>query len=639
MTKHSAHRPRQPLLHDALVTIAAPTQVWSRHTGDMVLPIDGVYHADVRHMKDIRLTCGHSGIEWIGVTEVPTDVRDDVVVRTVVATGLLRDADNDDADPKLRLERSRTVRPGAIEETYTVISRLADPVELSLGLDVSVDFAPMDQIKDGRLRESSVTVTAEDGSVHAGDGGAECRLVFGGAGVTVDGRSIAARWTMTVPAGGSASVTWSGAMSDPRLVVAPAVSRWTHTPVGPCDPDLVRWTEQAARDLDALRLTLPGGNDEFFAAGAPWFFTLFGRDSLWTARLLLPEHRDIALSTLRVLASMQGTRCDASTAEQPGKILHELRAGALELPQEGLVLPPIYYGSVDSTLLWILLLGDLWRGGAEPEEIRAFIPGLRAALNWMTEYGDGDGDGFIDYIDLTGQGLSNQGWKDSGDSVQWRDGTIAEGPIALCEVQAYAYEAAIVGADILEWAGEKAPGSSPEGLRAWAGDLKERFAEAFWVTTPEGRYPAIALDGHKRAVDTLTSNIGHLLGTGILDHADERHVAELVAGPSMSSGFGIRTMSSGAGGYWPLSYHGGSVWAHDTAIIAVGLERAGLHHQAMDVAHALARTAACFGYRMPELFSGDSAHEVARPAPYPASCRPQAWSAAAAIACAHIALA
>ena len=128
-------------------------------------------------------------------------------------------------------------------------------------------------------------------------------------------------------------------------------------------------------------------------------------------------------------------------------------------------------------------------------------------------------------------------------------------------------------------------------------------------------------------------------GTGILDHADERHVAELVAGPSMSSGFGIRTMSSGAGGYWPLSYHGGSVWAHDTAIIAVGLERAGLHHQAMDVAHALARTAACFGYRMPELFSGDSAHEVARPAPYPASCRPQAWSAAAAIACAHIALA
>ncbi|MFT3945301.1 MAG: glycogen debranching N-terminal domain-containing protein [Ancrocorticia sp.] len=641
MSTHLSQRPRQPFLNDALVMIAAPSQVWSRESGNMSLPIDGVYHGDVRHLGSLTLSCEQSGIEWIGASA--SVINDDGVTRGTLFNGLLRDADNDEADPKLRLRRLRTVRAGYLEERYEVTSRLNEDVELTLSAKMTVDFTPMAQIRDGRLSEQAAAVRVEgDAVVAEGEDDVRSSLRFPGGAVVAQGRNVRSSWRVRVPASGTVTVGWSARMEDPRLVVAPPVSAWATDAVGTCgDPETRRWVTQAVQDLDALRLTLPGSTDEFFAAGAPWYFTLFGRDSLWAARLLLPESREMAISTLRVLAGMQGKIRDVSTAEEPGKILHELRAGSLELPAGGMVLPPIYFGSVDSTLLWILLLADAWRAGADPDEVRALIPALRGALHWMTEYADGDGDGFLDYIDESGHGLSNQGWKDSDDSVQWRDGTIAAGPIALCEVQAYAYEAAIAGAELLEWCADSTGGLgadiTPDFLRGWASRLKTRFHESFWVRTEEGYYPAIALDGHKRAVDTLTSNIGHLLGTGILDAEQESGIVDLLMGPSMRTGFGIRTMSSGAAGYWPLSYHGGSVWAHDSAIIAWGMERAGLHGEARELAAELAQAAASFGYRMPELHSGDSAAEVARPAPYPASCRPQAWAASAAIACAHIA--
>jgi glycogen debranching enzyme len=273
-------------------------------------------------------------------------------------------------------------------------------------------------------------------------------------------------------------------------------------------------------------------------------------------------------------------------------------------------------------------------------EVRDLLPALVRALRWIIDRGDSDGDGFLDYVDRTGRGLANQGWKDSGDSIQWRDGTLAQGPIALCEVQAYAYEAAMSGADLLEALGDDldpdlaAP--APEDLRMWAAGLRARFAEAYWVQTPEGRYPAIALDRDKRPVDTLTSNIGHLLGTGLLDPVDEAHVASLLVGPTMSSGYGIRTMSTAAAGYWPLSYHGGSVWTHDSAICAHGMARAGLWDPARRVVEGLLAAADGFAYRVPELHSGDPASATSVPTPYPAACRPQAWSAAAAIVCREI---
>jgi glycogen debranching enzyme len=453
--------------------------------------------------------------------------------------------------------------------------------------------------------------------------------------VRVDDGALVLTWDVRVDPGATTAVSWSLDLDDPSLVVHGSTlpSRIaTPSTEDLRDPRIARWMDAALGDLDGLRLTMAGHpDDEFYAAGAPWFFTLFGRDSLWAARLALAADVGIAASTLRVLARLQGDRVDVATAQQPGKIPHELRSAPLALPGEDVLLPPLYYGTVDATLLWVCLLADAFDAGMPRDEVEALVPALRAALTWMTDYGDGSGHGFIDYIDESGHGLANQGWKDSGDSIQWRDGSLAKGPIALCEVQGYAYEAAQRGADVLDALGER----GGDELRAWAAALRERFRAAYWVQTPEGRYPAIALDADQRPVDTLTSNIGHLIGTGILDTAEEAHVASLLLGESMSSGFGIRTMSTGAAGYWPLSYHGGSVWAHDTAIAVHGLSRAGLHIEALQVVEGLLAAAEGFDFRMPELYSGDASSISRQPTPYPAACRPQAWAAAAAVTCAE----
>ncbi|WP_284302052.1 amylo-alpha-1,6-glucosidase [Homoserinibacter gongjuensis] len=231
-----------------------------------------------------------------------------------------------------------------------------------------------------------------------------------------------------------------------------------------------------------------------------------------------------------------------ATAEQPGKIIHEVRRATLELPDEGVELPPHYYGTVDATALWICLLADTRERGLGDDETRELLPALRAALAWMRDFGDSDGDGLLEYVDESGRGLSNQGWKDSGDSVQWRDGSLADGPIALAEVQAYAHEAAVRGAALLEEFGEDAA-----QWRAWAARLAAQFRASFWVSDADGRYPAIALDARKRPVDSLTSNIGHLLGTGLLDDAEARLVAARLVSPRLDAGYGIRTLATGSG--------------------------------------------------------------------------------------------
>lgn len=624
-----APAPLQPLLADAVIALRAPTQVWSGPGGDAGdQPIHGVYHGDVRHVRTLAARCDDSPIEWISVA--PTGASQ------VVFGGLLRGLDDPTPDPKVRLSRDRTVEDGLLGETWTLSSAVAHAIATTLELRIEPEFALLHEVKSGIAvaRASETTVTDAGARVHAGP--QAFSLDAPGAEVSVDGGRIVARWHVAVAPRGTAAVSWRLALHDDALVVRAAASPapWDAASVAaravPADPRLARWLEVALSDLEALRLALPGHtDDDFYAAGAPWFFTLFGRDSLWAARLGLPLDVRVAASTLRVLARLQATDDDATTAQEPGKILHELRATTLELPGEDISLPPLYYGSVDATPLWISLLADAWRAGMPDAEVRELLPALRAALGWIIEHGDSDGDGFLDYVDRTGRGLANQGWKDSGDSIQWRDGTLAEGPIALCEVQGYAYEAVRGGADLLEALGDAH--DDPAALRGWAAALRRRFAASYWVETPEGRYPAVALDRDKRPVDTLTSNIGHLLGTGILDPDDESHVAALLAAPSMSSGYGIRTMSTAAAGYWPLSYHGGSVWIHDTAIIARGMARAGLMDDARTVVDGLLAAAEGFDYRVPELHAGDAADTSSRPTPYPAGCRPQAWSAAAAI--------
>lgn len=614
----------QPLLHDGTVTLHAPTQAWSRADGDMgAAPIDGVYHGDTRFVSSAVLTVDGHSPESIS-TARPT------VSRTVF-TGLLRGIDDAGADPKVRITRERVVADGELREQITISSRVAHEIQAELTVAVAFDFATMHRVKAGLPSDADIVAvpTADGAMFTAGlaDTGSALRaeLAAGGS-VAVVGASALLTWPIRLAPGATGEYSWTVRMTDPSMVVRAAASGWPAALPETADAGqtAARWVREAVGELDALRLALPDHPaDEFFAAGSPWFFTLFGRDSLWAARLTLPLDPRIAASTLRVLARLQGTRGDDRTAEAPGKILHELRSTTFEVPGEGMSLPPVYYGTVDATPLWACLLADARTAGMPETEVRELLPALRGCLDWILSHGGA----FLSYVDRSGHGLANQGWKDSGDSIQWRSGALADGPISLCEVQGYAYEAALAGAAILDDLGE-AGGAE---LRVWAEALRTRFRAQFWVETPEGRYPAIALDAHGAAVDTLTSNIGHLLGTGILDPAEEAAIARLLTGPSMLSGYGIRTMSSNAGGYWPLSYHGGSVWTHDTAIIARGMARAGLDAEARLVVDDLLRVAEGFDFHVPELHAGDSAATTSKPIPYPAACRPQAWSAAAAI--------
>ncbi len=628
MTASERDQLRPPLLHDAVVALRAPVQVWSGHDGTLgSTTIDGVYVSDVRVARALHITVG-DGLRRADAGEHIATLIDHAWALRFVS--LHRAFDDPGADPDVRVVVTREVRPDGVAHTIAVESRLDEPISTTIDVRITPDLTRMEQVRAGVQVEGAPDITV-DGE-QAGWSGDGVNATVSGPRATMTGRGgvIRMTWPVEVPARGSASIGFDLEAVDTAAVVAgaPAGAPWTPPDLTGADDRLARWVDRALEDLDALRMVSdrsPG--DQFLAAGAPWFFTLFGRDSIWAARMLLPLGPDVARGTLRVLAALQGRESIAETAEQPGKIMHELRRTATAYSDD-LHLPPLYYGTVDATPLWICLLADARDAGMPDDDVRELLPTLEAALAWMRDFGDSDGDGLLEYVDETGTGLSNQGWKDSGDSVQWRDGTLADGPIALCEVQAYAFEAANRGADLLDAFGREGAGE----WRAWAARLRERFREAFWIDHPDGAYPAIALDARKGRVDTVTSNLGHLLGTGLLNAEEAALVARRLGSPELDSGFGLRLMSTVSSGYLPLSFHGGSVWTHDTAIAILGLTRDGFAAEAAALSEGLLRTAVAFDYRMPELHSGDAAADVPAPAPYPAACRPQAWSAAAAIA-------
>ncbi|ALE06761.1 amylo-alpha-1,6-glucosidase [Arthrobacter sp. ERGS1:01] len=621
--------PLQPLLHDATVALAAPTQTWSGRDGQMIGGIHGIYHSDSRVFSTRSLRVGGAVPEHISTASVSAS--------DVVFVALARNVDDAAADPRVQVETLRQVSAGRVAESVTIRSTLKEPLSTMVELRLSADFGDMQVVKSGLgAGGNAQSMTANPGgagTLALAHGTVTADLAADGADIAVDPATgtITLSWAVEVPAKSQATVHWAADLADTAAVVAGAADfpEWQGAGVESGDSRISRWVERALEDLGALRMcTTARPAEAFLAAGAPWFFTLFGRDSLISARMLLPLGTDLAGSTLRVLAGLQGTGTDNDTAEQPGKIMHELRPKELTIPGEGVTLPPLYYGTVDATALWVTLLVDAWRWGLPDDEVRELLPHMLAALDWIRTDGDSDGDGFLEYADLTGHGLANQGWKDSGDSVQWRDGSLAEGPIALCEVQAYAFEAASGAAELMDHFGL----AGGDEWRHWAAGLATRFREQFWIADADGAYPAIALDAHKRPVDTVTSNIGHLLGTGLLNVEEEALVAARLVSPELNSGFGLRTMSTDSAGYWPLSYHGGSVWTHDTAIAIQGLTRAGFPAEAANLSRGLLAAAEAFDYRMPELHSGDSAADARTPAPYPAACRPQAWSAASAIA-------
>ncbi|MER3389195.1 MAG: glycogen debranching N-terminal domain-containing protein [Microcella sp.] len=620
--------PRQPLLHDALTVLRAPLQAWSAHDGTMgASPIHGVYLADVRLVRALTLTIGGISPEHIATATASAD--------RARLQYLLRDLDDASADPGVRLTVDRVTTGEGITDTLRIINRRPVALVARLAIELTADASLMEAVKQGTARSPDLPVTVDSDGAHWSGESVDALVRASGLTVSARGDTVRLDADISVPAGSQTEVSWRLAAVDRIAAVRAAAGPvpWHVPAVASGDHRVSRWVAQSLTDLDALRMTTVDEPDlQFLAAGAPWFFTLFGRDSLWAARFLLPLGTGLAASTLRVLAGLQGESLVDDTAEEPGKIMHELRRQTLVIDGDT-SLPPLYYGTVDATALWVCLLHDAWRWGLDADEVRALLPALRRALAWMRDHGDADGDGLLEYVDRSGHGLANQGWKDSGDSVQWRDGTLAEGPIALCEVQAYAYEAATHAADLLDHFGE--PGASE--WRDWAATLRRRFHEEFWITDPAltgelGPYPAIALDAGKRRVDTVTSNIGHLLGTGLLDAEQSALIARRLAHPTMSSGYGLRTMASNSGGYWPLSYHGGAVWTHDTTIAILGLRRSGHDEQAATLILGLLAAAEGFGYRMPELHSGDSASDSAAVVPYPAACRPQAWSAASAVA-------
>jgi len=341
--------------------------------------------------------------------------------------------------------------------------------------------------------------------------------------------------------------------------------------------------------------------------------------------MMLPLGTSLATGTLRTLARLQGHRSDPETEEEPGKIMHEFRHTTTR-PATRLALPPRYYGTVDATPLFVTLLSDAWRWGLDHQTVRELLPAAEAAMAWILAQADASEDGFIRYSGSRSQGLANQGWKDSPSAVQFADGRLPEPPIALAEVQAYAYEAAIEGAALLDAFGR--PGG--EAWRSWAAGLRKRFRDAFWVEDIMGPYVAVAVDAAGRPVDSVTSNMGHLPGTGILEHDEIAHIAARLNAPDMNSGWGLRTLSATSAGYNPLSYHEGSVWPHDTAIAVSGLAGTGYYAEASALLSGMVDAAARFGYRMPELWSGEERRPS--PLPYPAACRPQAWAAAGTIA-------
>lgn len=451
------------------------------------------------------------------------------------------------------------------------------------------------------------------------------------------------RWTFTLAPGQERDIAWTvwsaqrpstdppeaGMFPEPPLVSgddgAVAYHAWTRgTTAVQTDHELFNLT--LGRGINDLRLLVnegPSEGERYVAAGVPWFATLFGRDSIITALQLLAFRPQLAADTLEVLAARQATEVDDERDAEPGKILHELRTGEMAATHELPFRP--YFGSVDSTPLWLILFGATYDWTGDRELLDRLWPNAMAALEWIDRWGDRDSDGFVEYGRRTENGLLNQGWKDSHDAIRDRDGRQAEPPIALAEVQGYVFDAKVRLARLARVRGDL---PLAERLEAEAETLRERFEAAFWLE--DRGYYAMALDANKRPADAIGSNAGQCLWTGIVSPARARSVAARLLGPELFSGWGIRTYATGQLGYNPLGYHTGTVWPHDTSLIAAGLKRYGLHDEANRLVGSVFEAAQRFPeFRLPELFCGFGRDTSPMPVPYPVACSPQAWAAGA----------
>jgi glycogen debranching enzyme len=617
-----------------LVVLDGSTFFVSDEAGDVRdAGASGFFFRDVRHLSTWALT-----IDGGPMRVLTSRVVDYYSARVFGTLPIARVG----ANPSISIQRDRIVA-GGVHEDLWVRNHSEAEQRLTLEIAFACDFADIFELKENPPEPPRATVEqgAQELTLWHARGGVRrgTHLEWSAHGVADQGRlrfdivlPPRAEWQTCIDISGvvdevrHAPRTGHGGFGQLQPQLPRSFEAWlADAPRLETDADVIRHTyRRSLVDLAALRFRPRQGLTwSLPAAGLPWFMALFGRDSLITAYMALPFEPHLATTTLEALSELQATERDDFHDADPGKILHEVRAGWLatlgEIPHSA------YYGSHDATPLFLILLDEYERWTGDRDLVRRLEPSARAALNWIDGPGDPDGDGYLEYQTRSPKGLANQGWKDSWNAILFADGRLAEPPIATCEIQGYAYDARRRAARLARtcWNDD----AFADRLEAEAADLRERFDHDFWL--PDRRHYALALDQAKRPVDALTSNVGHLLWSGIVPEHRSQQLRDRLIADDMFTGWGIRTMSSRDSGYNPIEYHDGTVWPHDTAIIAEGLRRYGFRDDASGLAWGLFEAAAEFDFRLPEVFAGFDRTETVVPVEYPTASRPQAWAAAA----------
>jgi glycogen debranching enzyme len=604
--------------------------VVSDRLGDVTSAVgnpNGLFYRDMRHLSRWQLRLNGRELD---VLSAETLEYDEAVFFLIEPTGTIY------RNPGLSLIRRRHVADG-MREHLELHNHGLHPVEVEVSLLFDADFADLFEVKDDLTKTGELYRQHEHHGVtlgyHREDFRRETYIHARDAYFTDESLTFRVSlaphevWTATV-------VVTIGTARDeplPQILHAPEMPTSLADWLGAAPSLDTDWYElrqiyrRSLIDLAALRFYPESVPDSSLpAAGLPWFMALFGRDSLLTSYQAIPFVPELARTTLLALGAHQATAWDDFSDAEPGKILHELRHGELAHFRERPHSP--YYGSADSTPLFLVVLDEYERWTGDVETVRHLEGAARAALHWLDAYGDADGDGYIEYQTrnpLTG--LDNQCWKDSHNSIVHPDGRIASLPRACCEIQGYAYDARVRAARLAREVWDDP--ALADRLEADAAALRARFDRDFWL--PDEGFYALALDGDKKPVATLTSNVGHLLWSGIV--ADERveAIVEHLGGEHMFSGWGVRTLASGQPVYNPIEYHNGTVWPHDTALIAAGLVRYGRRQDANRLAVALMDAAVHFNFRLPEAFAGYPRADTRVPVEYPSACSPQAWATGA----------
>jgi glycogen debranching enzyme len=605
---------------------------------DGVATASGFFAADTRFLSRSVLTLGGARLEPLSYVQAAPHL----------AIFALRNPLVDGLEPnELSIERERFVGD-CMEERIAVENHGRRRVEIEIRLELEADFADIFTIKSlepgfGRPSNTSLPPPGlprpdgEGGLVFV-DGTSPARTVVhlsepwasleGGARFSV-GLEPRERWRLVVGFepqldGGAPlpAASFARQLAGERRRAEESLAAWQASAprLQARWDDLVRTWNRSVADLAALRMRVDGADfGRLLAAGTPWFMTVFGRDTLISSLQTLVYGPELASSTLRTLAATQADADDPDRDAEPGKIIHELRRG-----KAARTWFDRYYGTIDATPLFLVLLSELWRWTDDPTLALELEQSARRALAWIDGPADLDGDGFVEYERRAPHGLRNQTWKDSEDSMTFGDGSPAQTPIAPAEVQGYVFDAKIRMAELARevWRDPQLA----ERLERGAADLRDRFEATFWIE--ERACYALGLDADKRPIDSLASNIGHLLWSGIVSPERRAAVADALMSEQLWSGWGVRTLAQSEGAYNPLVYHNGTVWPHDNSLIAWGLARAGRRSDAMRILHALVEAAAYFDYRLPEVFAGFSRHRTPFPVVYPTASSPQAWAAA-----------